>query len=67
MGKFRNTKNKVDWLTAMLQDDSPCTPGMCISKSCTQSSVFELLCSDMLPLNLHNCFTDCPPEGCYDQ
>jgi hypothetical protein len=33
MGKFKKTNNKVDWLTAMLQDDSPCTPGMCYLKS----------------------------------
>ena len=27
MGKFRTADGKTDWLKAVLQDDSPCTPG----------------------------------------
>ncbi|KAL7476390.1 hypothetical protein ACHAW6_002258 [Cyclotella cf. meneghiniana] len=33
MGKFRNADGKVDWLRAMLQDDSPCTPA-CPPEGC---------------------------------
>ncbi|KAL3801673.1 hypothetical protein HJC23_013178 [Cyclotella cryptica] len=33
MGKFRTSDGKTDWLKAMLQDDSPCTPA-CPPEGC---------------------------------